>query len=376
MNQRVQQPPVDDPTKRVFEDKPAIRGKVPLLVGIMGPSGGGKTFSALRLATGIQRVSGGDIFVVDTEARRALHYAGVKPTLDSKPFAFRHVPFAPPFGPLHYLAALEHCMRKGAGVVIVDSMSHEHEGPGGVLELHEREVQRLSRGDAGKAERVKMLAWSKPKSDRRRMINTVLQMPCHFIFCFRAKEKIKIVRGSDPEPRGYMPIAGEEFVYEMATNILLLPNAGGIPTWQSQESGEKQMIKLPLQFRGLFAKAEPLNETHGEQLAIWSEGVRSAAYEELAQAISDAATVEALDALKPRLAEVKSKKTVPPAEFNALISLAEDRKRTILSPPAAAPADTDPAEREFDDSSAGENYDPETGEVYDPPEREPGSDDR
>lgn len=98
---------------RTFEDKPAARERVPLLIGLMGPSGGGKTYSALRLATGIQRVSGGEIFVVDTEARRALHYADR--------FRFRHLAFAPPFGSLDYLAAIEHCAKKGAGVVIVDS---------------------------------------------------------------------------------------------------------------------------------------------------------------------------------------------------------------------------------------------------------------
>jgi hypothetical protein len=117
-------------TTRVFEDHEAKRGAVPLLVGLVGPSSGGKTFSALRLATGIQRVTGGDIFVIDTESRRSLHYADQ--------FKFRHVPFPAPFGPLDYLAAIEYCVKRGAKVVIVDSMSHEHEGPGGVLEQSRR----------------------------------------------------------------------------------------------------------------------------------------------------------------------------------------------------------------------------------------------
>lgn len=250
---------------RSFEDKPAVREHVPLMIGLMGPSGGGKTYSALRLATGIQRVSGGEIFVIDTEARRALHHASR--------FKFRHVVFGAPFGPLDYLAAIEHCIRKGAKIIIVDSMSHEHEGPGGVLEMHEAEVQRLSRGDARLADKMKMLAWSKPKQARRRMINSILQQSCHFIFCFRAKEKIKIEKGKDPEPRGFMPIAGEEFVYEMTLNALLLPNAGGVPTWQSKEIGEKQMIKLPEMFRSLLlGSKEPLSEQVGEELATWAAG--------------------------------------------------------------------------------------------------------
>mgnify|MGYP003345991438 CR=1 FL=1 len=40
---------------------------MPLLIGIMSPSGGGKTFSALRLATGMRRVYGGDIYGIDPQ---------------------------------------------------------------------------------------------------------------------------------------------------------------------------------------------------------------------------------------------------------------------------------------------------------------------
>src|SRR5215471_11003043 len=114
---------------RTFDAQPGKRERTPILTGIMGPSGSGKTVSALRLATGIQRVTGGDIFVIDTEARRALHYADR--------FRFRHVTFEAPFGPLDYLAAIEHCVQRGAKIIITDSASHEHEGPGGVLEQHD-----------------------------------------------------------------------------------------------------------------------------------------------------------------------------------------------------------------------------------------------
>lgn len=242
---------------RTFEDSEAVRQRVPLLIGLMGPSGGGKTFSALRLATGIQRVTGGDIFVIDTEAKRALHYADR--------FRFRHLPFGAPFGPLDYLEAVEHCVQRGAKIIITDSTSHEHEGPGGVLEQHDRVV-------AEKGDKYSMTAWIRPKADRRRLINSVLQLPISSIWCFRAKEKVKVVKGQDPKPLGYMPIAGEEFIYEMTVNCLLLPRADGVPTWQSDELGERQMIKLPAQFREIFAKGGPLSEEIGAELAKWAEG--------------------------------------------------------------------------------------------------------
>ena len=120
---------------RQFTDSKAERTFSPLLLGLTGPSGCGKTRTALRLAAGVQKVLGGEIFHIDTEAKRALHYA--------EDFSFRHVPFGPPFSPGDYLQAIQHCAKKGAGVIIIDSMSHEHEGPGGVLESHAAELMRM-----------------------------------------------------------------------------------------------------------------------------------------------------------------------------------------------------------------------------------------
>ena len=122
---------------RSFDAKPAVRESVPLLVGIMGPSSSGKTFSALRLATGIQTVTGGDIYGIDTEARRMLHYAD--------DFKFKHIQFDAPFGSLDYLAAIRHCVKQGAKVIVIDSMTHEHTGAGGYLLTQEAEVERKPR---------------------------------------------------------------------------------------------------------------------------------------------------------------------------------------------------------------------------------------
>lgn len=252
---------------RTFEDRPATRDKVPLLIGLMGPSGSGKTYSALRLATGIQQASGGEIYFIDTEARRGLHYADR--------FAYRHMEFGAPFGSVDYLAAITHCVRKGAGVVIVDSMSHEHEGPGGVLEQHEHELDRMAGQDFAKRNAMNLIAWAKPKAARRQLISGLLQLNCNFIFCFRAKEKAKPVKKDGKtviENQGWMPIAGEEFVYEQTINCLLLPGSNGVPTWRSDEPGERAMMKLPEQFRHLFANAQTLDEGLGRAMAEWTRG--------------------------------------------------------------------------------------------------------
>lgn len=260
---------------RQFTNTPAVEARaaapVPLLIGLTGPSSSGKTYTALRLATGIQSVYGGDIYVVDTEQRRSLHYADR--------FNFRHVPFGEPFGALEYRAALRYCKAQGAGVVIIDSASHEHDGPGGMLEQHDVELTRLAGQDPVKRDRMTMLAWQKPKQARRKLITAItteLAMPV--IFCFRAKATTKPVRDKSdggklkPVDMGYMAIAGEEWLFEMALNALFLPGASGVPSWESDKPGERAVIKLPVQFEWLRENNHPLTEDVGKRLALWAKG--------------------------------------------------------------------------------------------------------
>ncbi|MFA4900938.1 MAG: AAA family ATPase [Brevundimonas sp.] len=358
---------------RSFEDKPATREAVPLMVGLLGPSGGGKTFSALRLATGIQRVTGGDIFHIDTEARRALHYADK--------FKFRHLEFSAPFGSLDYLEAIEHCTKKGAKIVIVDSMSHEHEGPGGVLEQHAEETTRLAKLWKTSEYAAQMSAWGPCKANRRTMINRILQLKCNFVFCFRAKEKLKIKKGEDPKPLGYMAIAGEEFVYEMTICALLLPGANGVPTWKSQEAGEAAMIKLPAQFQDVVLKRDgPLDEATGEELARWAAGDESEAVK-LMGAIKGCRTQAELDDVKAKLTAAKEGRKVKADELKLLAAAFKEETEALPGrlQRAAEQAKEVAAEQAIEDAVRAETdariaaarqanpaHDPATGEVKEP----------
>jgi hypothetical protein len=273
---------------RQFVTTPGVRQKVPLWIGLYGPSGGGKTYTALRLAAGIQQVQGGEIYGVDTEAKRMLHYADK--------FQFHHTPFEPPYGSLDYIVAIQHVLSLGRRTgkrptIIIDSMSHEHEGPGGMLETQDAIVRRMATDaqgnfDAKKAERVKMLAWSEPKQKRRQLINTMLGLEANFILCFRAKESTvpvqKVEQGSNGRSytktevvnQGFVPIGGDEFIYECTLAGLLMPGARGVPTFVSTMVGERKMIKVPEQFQSLEGFTGQLDETVGRSLAEWTEGAR------------------------------------------------------------------------------------------------------
>lgn len=239
---------------RRFTDSEAKRDRVPLWIGLFGAAGSGKTYSGLRLATGIQRVFPGPIVGIDTECGRLLHY--------SPEFKFRYIPFEPPFGPADYLAAVEHAMTLNPSVILVDSASHVWSGVGGVLSMAEA----TNRKDAGK--------WAKPKGDHEKLIEALKQLRTNFVFCFRAKPKIKMIPGKEPEHLGYQPIGSDELVFEMTLNCLLPPGSDGIPEWRPEFHGEKAMLKLPVQFRAMFSTNPPpqLTEDVGEQLARWASG--------------------------------------------------------------------------------------------------------
>ena len=242
-----------------FTFRPAIREQTNVLVGIAGPSSSGKTYSALRLATGL--ADGRPIFMIDTEAKRGLHYADA--------FRFQHGEFKAPFRPQRYLEAIAAAKGAGAAVVIVDSMSHEHEGPGGILEWHEEELSRMAGQDYGKREKVKFAAWIKPKAAHNQFVNGVLQIGVHCIFCFRAKEKLALVRTNgkvEPVPQGWQPICSDRFEYEMTTLLMLPPNSHGMPDLNAAPT------KLQEQHRSIFPAGRQIDEEMGRRLAEWASG--------------------------------------------------------------------------------------------------------
>jgi hypothetical protein len=62
---------------------------------------------------------------------------------------------------------------------------------------------------------------------------------------------------------------------------LLLPGAYGRPTWQSDEIGERAMIKLPHWAQRMLGKeGKPLDREFGARLAKWAQGTDTTTPEE------------------------------------------------------------------------------------------------
>lgn len=243
--------------------KPKI---VPLSLGFMGPPGGGKTKSALRVAEGMSRVRGGKPALIDTEAGRALKY--LKGPQNPNGHDFHHIEFAPPFVPADFLAAIKAALALNPSCVIVDSMSDEHEGPGGYLEWHDREVPNVGGN--------KWAAWAKPAASRRELVTGFQQIKVPLIFTFRAREKTKQV-GKKIVPVGFVPIAPADIVHALDLTCLLPHRSNGVALWQSTKEGEEFVIKFPEFLASLIRRGEVLGEDFGEALARWQlEGVQAA----------------------------------------------------------------------------------------------------
>jgi len=248
-----------------FRYKPAHRENEPVRLGLAGPSRSGKTKSALRIASGMVGGDNSKIFGIDTER------GGLKNYADDFP-GFMVTPLTPPFSPERYLEAMRDAGAAGAQVVIVDSASHEHSGEGGILDSFEVELARMAGDDYGKREAMKFAAWIKPKMRHEKFVQSILLLPFHQIYCFRAKEKLKMVRNPkgkmEPVSQGYQPIITDGFEYEMHSLILLGENSKGVPDLTAQATGLRAPVDRFLE----EAKGRSLDEEFGRKLAAWARG--------------------------------------------------------------------------------------------------------
>lgn len=257
-----------------FQASPGVRKAMPVLVALYGASGSGKTFSALRLAAGFERITKKPTYVIDTEGGRGLHYAD--------DFKFMHVPFEPPFTSERYVEAVDYCIAQGAGQIVVDSGSHEWEGEGGVLQRQYDTALRMAHGEEKRREAMNMPAWQAVKKPHNALRIALSRSTVHQIWCFRAKEKNTIGKDSAGRQKitniGFMPVGGTDLIFEFTMSGLLLPGSKGVPTWASDLSGEEIVIKVPKQFAKLTADLKgPLSEDMGAALATWGAAGKSAA---------------------------------------------------------------------------------------------------
>lgn len=150
--------------------KKATRQQSKLRMTIDGPAGSGKTYTALRFAHALQ--NGGRIAYIDTERGSASKYVGDSP--DGTPWDFDVLELTT-FSPERYTLAIEAAGKAGYSVLVIDSLSHAWEGVGGALEIKDRQGGN------------QWTAWRSVTPIHNRMVDAILQSPCHVITTMRSR---------------------------------------------------------------------------------------------------------------------------------------------------------------------------------------------
>lgn len=218
--------------------------------------------------------NGGVIAMLNAEGKRGEQYA------DN--FKYINANIQPPYSPERYTEALIAMAAAKPAVGIIDSASHMHDGPGGLLEYHDAELDRIAgKTDYAKRDRCNYTAWIRPKAAENKFIYTMLGMECPIILCFRAKEKLKIITGKPPIDLGWQPIAGDRITFETIFTLLLPPHSKGIPDLNQSE------MRTP--FDEMVPAGNPIDEELGRKLAQWSRGGAEPSKKPAEHGIPDAA---------------------------------------------------------------------------------------
>lgn len=239
----------------------ATKEKAKLRAALFGPSGAGKTFSALRIATGI----GGTIGVIDTERGSASKYA------DRFDFLALDLPQKDIDT---YCAAIKAAAEAGINVLIIDSLSHAWQE---LLTEVEKLAQAKYRGNTWSA-------WSEGTPKQRQLVDALLDFPGHVIATMRSKTEWTTSDAgggkSKPVRVGLAPEQGKGIEYEF--DLLLEITVEHVANVIKDRTGRYQdkLIEKP-------------GESFGKELAEWlSEGadplaVTSKARAAVAQALTE-----------------------------------------------------------------------------------------
>lgn len=243
--------------------KKATKKQAKLRAALFGPSGAGKTFSALRIATGM----GGRIAVIDTERGSASLYAD-RFDFDVLDLRQRTID--------DYIAAIQEA--SGYDILIIDSLSHAWQ------ELL-AEVDRLANA---KYKGNTWGAWSEGTPKQRRLLEAILQFPGHLFATMRSKTEWTTEEHNGkkrPVRVGLAPEQGKGIEYEFTLLVELSTDHVCNVLKDRTDKFQDKLITKP-------------GEEFGKELAAWlndGEAVVYAGDEELAvldKAIQDAGLSE------------------------------------------------------------------------------------
>jgi hypothetical protein len=236
----------------------AERTKTWIKIAMTGPSGSGKTYSALKLAFGLgQRVA-----LLDTENGSGSLYAHLG--------EYDTCEITAPFTVEKYQQGIRDAAAAGYDVLIIDSLTHEWAGEGGLLA--QKEALDMRGGN-------QFTNWASVTKLHEALKATILQSPLHIIATMRSKAEYVVDqadgRKAAPRKVGMAPIQRDGMEYEFTVVFDVQADHSAIAT--------KDRTSL---FETLNRR---ISEEEGRLLARWLESGAEPAPEPVA-APPDAAT--------------------------------------------------------------------------------------
>ena len=217
------------------------RKQAVIKLALQGPSGSGKTYSSLLLAYGLV----GDwnkIAVIDTENFSSHLYSNLG--------AYSVLSLSEPFSPERYIEAIETCEKAEMKVIIIDSISQEWEGSGGIIESH------------GSMAGNSFTNWNKITPRHNAFVQKILQSSSHIIATIRSKQDYVLTDKNGkmvPEKVGLKAITRDGMDYEF-TLVL--------------ELDIKHQVTVSKDRTGLFTNPLPflISEQTGIKIKNWCLG--------------------------------------------------------------------------------------------------------
>lgn len=215
----------------------AKREQVWLKVLLSGASGSGKSYSALKMATGIAKKCNSGIAYIGTEGSRNKYYANE--------FDYDLLELEEPFECEKYMAAIDEAVKAGYKVLIIDSMTHEWKW---LNDVHDKMP-----GNS-------FTNWGKLKPRHHKFMDKVLNSPIHIIATARGKDDwvLEDKNGKQvPKKVGMGQQQDKDISYEYTVSLMISQDT-------HVASADKDNTHL---FDGKF---EVLTENDGERLYDWA----------------------------------------------------------------------------------------------------------
>lgn len=222
----------------------ATKATAKLRCAVFGPSGAGKTYSCLRIASGL----GGKIAVIDTERMSASKYAD-RFEFDTCDLIDRSID--------GYCDAIIGAGKAGYGVLVIDSLSH------GWQELC-ASVEKLANA---KYRGNTWSAWSEGTPQQRKLVDTLLDFPGHVLATMRSKTEWQTASGDNGKSRpirvGLAPEQGKGIEYEFDLLLELNPDHNANIIKDRTGKWQDKIVEKP-------------DESFGKALADWlADGVEA-----------------------------------------------------------------------------------------------------